>query len=108
MAREDIYTMARALSRDLSRARRRAQRDCPILPQVAPPTNILYCHIAFSNSFKIQTQVLVNISVNRTVCVLNIILLSDGKLRCLDILLSLYFQQSSLIGVDPGVIFVSY
>jgi hypothetical protein len=30
--REDIYTMARALSRDLSRARRCAQRDCPSTP----------------------------------------------------------------------------
>jgi len=30
MARADIYQMARALSRDLSRARRRAQRDCLI------------------------------------------------------------------------------
>ena len=37
MAREDIYTMARALSRDLSRARRRVQRDCPILPRCPPP-----------------------------------------------------------------------
>ena len=32
MAREDIYKVARALSRDLSRARRQAQRDCPSTP----------------------------------------------------------------------------
>ena len=30
MAREDIYKMARALSRVISRARGRAQRDCPL------------------------------------------------------------------------------
>ena len=32
LAREDTYKVARALSRGLSRARRRAQRDCPSTP----------------------------------------------------------------------------
>jgi hypothetical protein len=36
MAREDIYKMAHELSRDLTRAHRRAQRDCPSKP---PPTS---------------------------------------------------------------------
>jgi len=40
MAREDIYKVGRALSPNLSRTRRRAQRDC--LSETTPTNSMLY------------------------------------------------------------------